>query len=65
MLHLFLVDCLRTDVNACVFDSNLVKFDKRWVLGLPGNYKQLLVLYFRKKSSACDVHWLWYVPTSL
>lgn len=65
MLPLFLEDCLRTDVNACVFDSNLVKFDKRWVLGLPGNYKQLLVLYFRKKSSAYDVHWLWYMPTSL
>ena len=47
MLHLFLVDCLRTDINVCVFDSG--SSDKRWVLGLPGNYNKILVLFFQEK----------------
>lgn len=47
MLHLFLVDCLRTDINVGVFDS--VSSDKRWVLGLSGNYNKILVPFFQEK----------------
>lgn len=47
MLHLFLVDCLRTDINVGVFDS--VSSDKRWVLGLSGNYNKILVPFFSGK----------------
>ena len=65
MLHLLLVVCLMTDINVCDFDSYLVRSDKRGVLGLPGNYNKILVLFFRKKSLAYDIHWLQCLPTSL